>query len=132
MERVLSPPDTTNLVLWCYPRLTVKEVHTAFRSNTRVSLWVTCRPHPTQEPQTWLFHSYFYSCFHLHTSYNSAGCAIYSTCEGICFIMARTGWYTLFLLPHDKNDIVFLLTMHCECQECVSSMYSPDICQEDP
>ena len=42
-------------------------------------------PYPTDKPPTRLFCSYFYSRFHPHTSYNSTGCAIYSTRGRFCF-----------------------------------------------
>ena len=46
-----------------------------------LSFWVMQSPYPTHKPQTQLFCSYFYSCFHLHNN----GCAIYRTHGRFCF-----------------------------------------------
>ena len=75
---VVSPSWCKEFVLRCYPCLTVKVVHVAFQSNYWASLWVTRGPYPTDKPLIRLFCSYFYSRF-TRISYNSTGCAIYST-----------------------------------------------------
>ena len=106
-ERLLALPDARSFVLRSYPRLTVEEGHVAFQPNSWASPWVTRGPYPTHKPPTWLFCRYFYSRFHPHTSYNSTGCAIYSTCGRFCFHHGQNR--KLHVLPPPsaiKNDVI--------------------------
>ena len=64
-------------------------------------------PYPTHKPPTGLFCRYFYSRFHPHTSYNSTGCAIYSTRGRFCFHHCQNR--KLHALPPPsaiKNDVI--------------------------
>ena len=115
--------------------------HVAFQPNSWASPWVTRGPYPTHKPPTLLFCHYFYSHFHPHTSYNSTGCAIYSTftCCGrkinkleiAIFALAFTfpllfDWIPLTTNsygPSQSGDFCWFRMQNCSTPSCTAELW---------
>lgn len=83
-----------NFTMQCYPRcqqdmnspsLPGKLLLHRNGSQPSLTWWTLCYPCLIVNLQLKSFCNYFYSHFHSHTSYNSTGCAIYSTRERLWF-----------------------------------------------
>ena len=97
----------------------VEEDRVAFWSNLWASLWVTCRPYQTNKPLTRLFLATFTHTFTRTLALTWPDVLFIVHAKDSAFTMARTGSYTIFLLPLQYKNVLGLAIVGTNLLECI-------------